>query len=340
MTKLRRLPPRPKHLLIRGENKYMFNLTGDIVIYLISACAAAAVGVTFMLIYLHYRKNNDDAVYSKQLEDLLSDDNDVNIKNTSSISYKWNKYWGGIAKESGLSRYSDTTSNAGRDAVILTIVSTVLISALFQNIIAGAAISLALLFGASTALRTMSNKKVELLNNQLPGFLFALKANVVSGETLEKSFLKISNVMPQPLCDDLNIVTNRILANATFKEALEELSEKTTSNDLRFLCSCMIQASGEGISLETQINTIQEVIEEKQRVSREITKGLKSATPSIWVSSVAIPGSFIAAYLLDVQAREFWFNGIFSWILLIVVGVLWGLSIYGTKKMADGIRNL
>lgn len=318
----------------------MLNLTGNAVIYIISGLAAAALGVTLMLLYLNYRKSNDDEVYSKQLEDLLSDESEIDLKNTRSITYRWNKYWNGIAKESGLARYSDPESNAGRDAVILTIVSTVLISALFQNILAGAVISLALLFAASTGLRTISNKKVELLNNQLPGFLFALKANVVSGETLEKSFLKITNVMPQPLRDDLSIVSNRILANATFQEALEELSEKTSSNDLKFLCSCMIQASGEGVSLETQINTIQEVIEEKQRVSREITKGLKSATPSIWVSSVAIPGSFIAAYLMDANAREFWFNGIFSWILLGVVAILWALSIYGTKKMADGIRNL
>jgi Flp pilus assembly protein TadB len=310
----------------------------DLFLYLIAGGFTAVVGIIIAYAYFAIKKSGSS--FDEQLIILTEDDNDPNAVPKPSISARWNRYWSEIAKESGIGHYHEADNNAGRDIVFLGIAAAVALSIAFGNVIAGAVVSVGMVFLASTVMKQMSNKKAEQINNQLPGFLFALKANVQASETPEKAILKVIDSMPSPLYDDIVIVKKRLLANSTFKEALQELSYKTASRDLKFLCACMVQASSSGANLEDQISTIQKILDARREVSNELTKAVKSVSPSIWVASIVIPGTFIATYFMDPSSQKFWFIEPFSWVALAGVAILWGAGIWLSMRMVNNIKNI
>jgi Flp pilus assembly protein TadB len=309
-------------------------------LYLIAGGFTLLIGIVAFVAYFSIRKNSTKLAYDQQLEDLLTDENDPNFEEKPTIAEKWNKYWATIAKESGMARYQDVENTAGRDVVIAAIISGVISGVLIKNGFAGLVVGLVLIVLASGIMKNLSGRKAEAINAQLPGFLFALKANVQANETIDKAILKVIDGMPSPLFDELVVVKHRLLANSSFKEALEELSRKTASRDLKFLCSCMIQASSAGANIEAQITTIQKVLKARSEVSDALNKAIKSVSPSIWIASVVIPGVFVITYLTDPNSREFWFVVPFSWIALAAVGALWGLGIWMSKRLVDSIKNI
>lgn len=309
-------------------------------LYLIAGGFTLLIGIVALVAYFSIRKNSTKLAYDQQLEDLLTDENDPNFEEKPTLAEKWNIYWATIAKESGMSRYQDVDNTAGRDVVIAAIVSGAISGVLIKNALAGLVVGLVLIVVASGIMKNLSGRKAESINAQLPGFLFALKANVQANETIDKAILKVIDGMPSPLFDELVVVKHRLLANSSFKEALEELSRKTASRDLKFLCSCMIQASSAGANIEAQITTIQKVLKARSEVSDALNKAIKSVQPSIWIASVVIPGVFVVTYLADPNSRAFWFVVPFSWIALGAVGALWGLGIWMSKRLVDSIKNI
>lgn len=313
---------------------------GDFILYLISGGFTLLIGIVILMGYMSYRKNSSKVAYEEQLEDLLTDENDPDYSPTITLGMRWNSYWAKLAKDSGMLRYRDLENNAGRDIAVLAVTAGIALSVIFKNPLAGMGSVAALVFLASMILRTLSNRKEEAINMQLPGFLFAFKANVQGNATPERAILKVIDSMPSPLYEEIVLIKHRLAANATFKDALEELSYRTSSRDLRFLCSCMIQAAGAGANLEGQIDTIQKVLEERQKVTDEITKAVKSTTPTIVVASMAIPLLFIGAYLIDPNAKAYWFIDPMSWAFLVAVVAFWLGGIFLSKKQADKIKKL
>lgn len=318
----------------------MPNLNGGLFLYLIAGGFTAIIGIVAFVAYFSIRKNSTKLAYDKQLEDLLTDENDPDFEVKPTIPERWNKYWATISKESGMLRYSGTENTAGRDIIVVALIAGIISGVFIKNAAAGALVSVVLVLMASGIMKNLAGKKAEAINAQLPGFLFALKANVQANETTEKAILKVIDGMPSPLYDEIVLVKHRLLANSSFPEALRELSEKTASRDLKFLCSCMIQASGAGANLEAQITTIQKVLKARSEVSDALNKAVKSVQPSMWIASIVIPGTFAVTYMMDPNSREFWFINTISWIALAAVGILWGAGIWLSKKLVDSIKNI
>jgi tight adherence protein B len=311
----------------------------DLMIYLIAGGITAIIAFVVILAVLSIRGNSSKVTYDEQLRDLLSDDQEAFQTKITPIT-RWNNYWGKLFKEAGFARYDTENSTAGRDVLLIGFILATVVAVIFQNFIVGPIIA-AVLIGVTAALmRFRSARKADDVNDQLPGFLFALSANIQAGETPERAMLKVVDNMPSPLYDDLILVKNRILANSTFKDALQELSQKTASRDLKFLCACMIQAQASGTNLEDQIKTIQKVLEARRKLSDELNKAVRSAMPAIWVSSVVIPVAFLFTYFADPAAQAFWFVDPISWIAIGAVVVLYAVGVFLSKKLIDSIRNL
>lgn len=307
--------------------------------FLISGGVALLVGMIATIGVFAIQKNNKNSAYDRQLAELMSSDiNDDRPKRN--LITRWNTYWGEIFRGMGWAKYSDPNNSAGRDVLLIGGFAALLTGLFLQNFIAGFAIGGIVIYIMSVFFKSKNNKDGDKLNAQLPGFLFALKANVQANETPERAVLKVVDNMPSPLYEDLLIVKNRILANSSFKDALEELSHKTASRDLKFLCACMIQASGTGTNLENQITVIQKVLEDRRKVSDELSKAVRSATPAIWVASVVLPAVFLATLFMDPSAKDFWFVDPLSYAALALVLLLYGGGVFLSKRMVDGIKNL
>lgn len=306
--------------------------------YLLSGGLAILITLLGVLIYFAVKKSSSKMNYDEQLEALMDeDDEDDEEKSGSSIADRWNRYWGSLLHDSGMARYKGDYSGAGRDVLFALTIIAVLTTILLQNPLIGIGLAILLGVGASFLSRSVANKKAENINLQLPGFLFALKANIQASETNERAMSKVITNMPSPLYEDLEVVKNKLDASATFHEALDALVEKTSSKDLRFLAVCMIQAITSGANLETQLDSIQRVLEQRRDIADEINRAVKSAQPAMWLATVLIPGLFLFSY--D-SARSFWFVEPISWFALIAVIGLYIGGMFMVKKQIDKIKNL
>jgi len=278
--------------------------------------------------------------YEQQLKDLLEDDILSENEKPDGFIDRWSYFWGNLFDQMGWARYEEDPKKAGKDMAIGAGIVAVLGSVLTQNIFVGPLLAVVLMFALGLVCKNIVSKKSDAISDQLPGFLFALKANIQANETPERAILKVIDAMPSPLYDDLLIVRGHILSNSTFKEALLDLKLQTANRDLKFLAACMIQATSSGANLEPQIVTIQKVLDARREITDEINKAARQASPAIWASSIAIPGAFIAIFFSDPTASGFWFVNPISWALLGVIGGLWALGVWLSRNMVQKIRNM
>lgn len=313
----------------------------DLQLILISAGFSLVLGfVLFMWVRAMKTKKNMD--FEQQLKEILAEEVDPNADpSPKNIIEKWMAMWARLFREMGWARYDDEDSNqAGLDVIIGWVVVAVLTSVLVGNIFIGPVLASVLVAAILMVLKNTASKKADAISDQLPGFLFALKANIQANETPERAILKVVDAMPSPLYEDLLVVRSHILANSTFKEALLDLKAKTANRDLKFLAACMIQATSSGANIEGQISTIQNVLDARREVSDEINQAARAASPAIWASSIAIPGAFIAIFFGDPNAAGFWFVNPISWALLAVICGLWAAGVYFSRRMVTQIRNM
>lgn len=309
--------------------------------FIVATVATVLVILLLIVVRLIIKRATQTVDFDAQLQELIQDDDESEKpKTTLTIFDKWNRYWSNLVKEAGLARYVGKSERAGRDVFILMVIAAVILSLVIRNAVLGIGIAIVIPFAFSFIIRQQINKKATALNLQLPGFIFALKAQIQASETNERAMLKVVDTMPSPLYEDLRVVKNKLNASSSFKSALEELSVKTSSKDLKFLAACMIQATTSGANLENQLDSIQKVLEARRKVDDEINQAVQSAMPAMWIASLAIPGVFLASVLLDSGAREFWLTQPIAWVVLAVVAALYGISMFLVRNQVEKIKNI
>lgn len=307
---------------------------------IISAAVSILIVLTIAAVYFRSQQNNSKYIYDDQLNELLDYNSEEEGSTQVTLLTRWNRYWANLFSDLGMKGYNESEATAGRNVALAILLIFGGLYLFFKSLPVALVVTLISTYAVNMGLRSRAAKKTDEISAQLPGFLFALKANIQAQETPERAILKVVDSMPSPLHEDLLIVKQKLLANATFKEALSDLSTRTTSRDLKFLCACMTQAAGSGSSIEPQITAIQKALEERRRVSDEINKAVRSARPSMIMASVTIPGFFVYAMMTDPNAREFWFVTPLSYAILTGVVGLYVLGMWLVKKMVDDIRNL
>lgn len=313
--------------------------------YIIALSFTALVVLLGVLIYLLFKKQQDKQLpHIQQLLELLEEnDSSESVSATTSnvnIFNKWNYYWARLVENAGIGRYAENASQSGRDMAVFFVVSGLIVGLLFKQPLLALFIPVILCISTASFLQMLHNKQAESLSKQLPGLLFAVKSNLQSGDTNERALMKVVDSMPEPLYSDLVVAKNVLNANGTFKEALQTLSYHTSSKDLQFLCSCMIQASEAGSNMSNQIDAIQEVLKARQQVNYTIAKAVKAVTPAVLISTFAIPSVFIASLLIDSSAKKFWFVDPLSYVALALVVFLYVAGIWLSKKQVNKIKNM
>lgn len=307
--------------------------------YIIAFLAVMVIGLVAMIFYVFIKQSSSKKDYTQQLNELIEDEEET-IKVDDSLISKWNLYWQKILFESGIKRYDSTGKTAGMDMILLAIVCFFVALLVSRNFFVAAIVPCGVLYGISFAMGTTAEKKTKKIDDQLPGLLFAIKSNLQSGQTSETALLSVIPTMPSPLLEDLSVARNTILANGTFKEALERLSENTASRDLKFLCACMIQASLSGTTMVTQVDNIQKVLEERRKVSSEIDVAVKSVAPALWLAGMIIPALFVVTFFIDSNAKDFWFTGFISWASFFAVLGFYIGGLILVKNQVGKVKNI
>lgn len=306
---------------------------------LVALLGTFLVGLIGYLVYMALSpvEEND---YIDQLKEIV-DDGSADHKKKEGIAGKWNNYWGKLLGESEIERYAlDDKEKAGREVIMLFVGIFFVSMLLLRNPVLPLAIVAVAWYVIVFYVRSASVKRTRAIEDQLSGLLFSVKSNLQAGDTNEKALMGVVDAMPNPLKEELTIGRNILLASGTFKEALEAMSAGTSSNDLKFLCSCMIQAASSGASMTMQIDNIQKVLEERRRVSSEIDKAVKSVAPAMWLAGLVIPIMFVVSYFIDGAAQDFWFSTLMGWAGFGTVIALYVAGLIITKNQVDKVRNI
>lgn len=306
--------------------------------FILAGLGVLLIGLVGYLIYSGF-KPVEERDYTEQLDELLGDDDDFNKQ--ENLIQKWNNYWGKLLGESEIDRYSlNDKATAGREMVMLFVGIFFVSMLLLRNPILPIFIIAVVWYVLVFYVRSTAVRKTKAIDDQLTGLLFSVKSNLQAGDTNEKALMGVVDAMPSPLREELIVGRNILLSSGTFKEALEALSASTTSKDLRFLCSCMIQAANSGASMTQQIDNIQKVLESRRKVTAEIDQAVKSVSPAMWLAGLIIPVMFVVSYFIDGAAQDFWFSTLMGWAGFFGVIVLYVVGLIMVKHQVDKVRNI
>lgn len=318
---------------------------------ILAVAAAVAIGVIAALVVIMVFRNSqakNPEVKSREIMDAILTnseeydgemDSEENDAPRRSPFDRWNRTWGKNLNQVS-SAFTEDDPKAGFTVIAIFVAITAAVTFFFQNVIAGAMIGAIVVFSLYVLLKNRASKRDDVIRQQLTGFLYALKSNISANETPERALMKVVDEMAEPLHSELVVAKNQILSNVGFSEAMAHMREETTSEDLRFLCSCMIQASSTGTSLEGQIDTILDSVEKKRRSTEEIAQATKSSNMSMYASAIILPAGFIGVYILDDTAKDYWFVDPTSWIALAVAAAIFFVGIRQARKFVGKVKEL
>lgn len=323
----------------------MFDFTREVVLgWSIAIGLAVIAGLLVWKLFDFARKKNRNLIYERQLAELIEgevfEDELLEADKGRNIVEKWNIYWGKLGRLTRYSRYAKRRSPAGRDVVLAFIAAFAVVSVLTRNIILGLVFSVAGLFVLSQLSNFKKNKKERQIRAQLPGFLFALRANIQANQTPVRAILKIVDNMPNPLKADLMIAKRKILSNMSLEDALKDMADQTISDELKFLAACIIQASQNGANIESQLTVIQNVLDQRRDAEDALNRAVHSVTPTIVAATAVIPVAFLGIYLISEESRKFWFNTLASWLAFFMIIFLYVLGMVLSRRSVNKIKNL
>lgn len=328
----------------------MFLTLNTILLVALSIIVSLLTGLFLYLVYnTFFKKESKEEIYRKEIEAILEDDEieyyaRTTSKEKSSVFERWNTFWGESLKNKFPDRYieddSGKSKNAGIEILVAMAIVSLLAFLLTRNAFASIGIAIGLTAILGFVLKYESKKKANKIGDQIVGFLYALKANIQAQESPESALIKVVDNVPSPLGDELMSVKHQILSNTPFKTALKDLKSRTQSEDLKSLCSYMIQSSLSGASIETQIDTIIETVKKKKEITDKIKEETRSSESQKYISAIIIPLMFIVVYVLEDSAREFWFVNPISWPILFVIIALCAIAFHFTNKKIETVKVL
>ena len=311
--------------------------------YAMTFVVMVTICVIAWLSWVLYKRYRERAQEQQTVESLLSQEMEFqHVDAKVTLRTRWDKFWGEAMKSAGVARYQedDQKAKAGRHVLIAGVVIGVVMFFISKNIVLALVTPVMLLFVLAVVTRTKGNNQSGRIDALLPGFLSALKSQLNASTTPERALMRVSETMPSPLYEDLQIAHRRLEANDTFREALEELSRKTSSRQLQFMCACLIQSSLSGTNVTGQIERIQEVLVSYQKSKDETTRAVKSSRPVVMVATLALPVLFIFSYVSSPESPNFWFKDPISWAAIGIALVLYGIGLFRVKREADKVKNL
>lgn len=181
------------------------------------------------------------------------------------------------------------------------------------------------------------NKKKNLMNEQIPAFISTFKANIQANQHAQNAMINAINNTASPLYDEL-ARPKAIMEAGDFRPGIISLRMNTENETLRQLASCIELASASGSNIEEQIEIIEEIIQDKQRIERKKKLGVNENKPLFFVAAAFVPISFFGSYFLSDMHKNYWFSTTTSYLILIGIIILMALSSWATWKIIQKVE--
>ena len=297
------------------------------------ATAIFVLLMSFIFIYLiriTFKEKAEEERFDKQLKHTLNPIEEQ-IEEESFITKKLkilpqNMIRAGVASE------VETVASLQKKLLLMMTVlftGTVMFSG---NVIAGFVPVLFSYIGLTGICLFKNNRFRNLMDEQIPAFVATFKANIQANQHSQNAMIRAIDNTASPLHDEL-VYSKAIMEAGDFKAGIIALRQSTDNETLRQMASCIELASSSGSNIESQIEIIEEIIEDKQAIERKKKLGINENKPLFLVSALFVPVSFIGSYVLSEMHRDYWFKSTGSWVVLIGVLIAMVLASYATWKV-------
>ncbi|NBQ88085.1 MAG: pilus assembly protein TadB [Betaproteobacteria bacterium] len=167
------------------------------------------------------------------------------------------------------------------------------------------------------------------LEQQLPDALDMMARSMQAGHSFNSALLLVGSESPQPVAGEFRQVFDEINHGVSAVQALQALTERMPSADLRFFSVAVLIQSDSGGNLAHILATIAALIRERQRLQARVRVLAAEGRLSAWILTL-LP--FVMGVLLTAFNRDFiaalWSDPLGTQIvalagLLMAVGVVW-----------------
>lgn len=294
-----------------------------------------------------------DEEFSKTLKDITTSEVENPDEDSDVPSPKtWTGYWYKLAVEGGyVPPTTSTTDENGVEKLKTNYSSPSLRAAglaLFgfligffvypQQLGAGLAFVVGALVLNRIFLVSKAHKRKKLMEKQLPNLINSMRASLQVNLTSTEAFLSQADETPSPLGDELKLVKRDYILSGSIDDALTNFTNRVASREIKFLVSSIKIALASGSDLDPQLKIIQEIIEQRTRISNALASAVASVQPSIWVSGIAIPAGFLYSFFGNPDNQAFWVTPI-GLVALGVIAVLYVAGMFIARMMVKKVEN-
>lgn len=287
------------------------------------------------LIKVVLRKKGKDRKFDKQLQFTLDPELDQEEKE-SFLSRKLKSLPNSMIK-AGFVEQTRSVEDLQRKMLLIGALIFTITLFFSRNLVAGF-IPVFLVYGGVKILAVFKiGKTKNLMEEQIPGFVSTFKANIQANQHAQNAMIRAIDNTASPLYDEL-AYAKAIMEAGDFKPGIIALRKSTDNETLRQMASCIELASASGSNIEEQIEIIEEIIEDKQKIERKKRLGVNENKPLFIIAALFVPISFIGSYFMSEMYREFWFNSLLSWAIIIGIIIAMTISTYATWKIIQKIE--
>lgn len=181
------------------------------------------------------------------------------------------------------------------------------------------------------------SKTKNLMNEQIPAFVATFKANIQANQHAQNAMIRAIDGTASPLYDEL-AYSKAIMEAGDFRPGIIALRKSTENETLRQMASCIELASASGSNIENQIDIIESIIQDKQKIERKKALGVNENKPLFIVAALFVPIAFAGSYFMSDIHRDFWFKSLLSWGVIVFVLCTMALSCFLTWKVIQKIE--
>jgi Flp pilus assembly protein TadB len=307
---------------------------------LLAILAALMAGMTIfflMLAFGKFNKQNNQSESDASFENIIRSEiavseSDANLppRNT------WAGYWAHLYVESGrVIQNVNLPSYWATFAGVLGFFFGVLVFP--RNIIGGVGLAVAAIFGLRYFFQFQANRRVSKIETQLPNLLSAIRANLQANMTPEKAVLNLADQFDGPIGEELRILRNEVSVNIPLDDALQNMSDRVKSPELKFLVSSVKLAVARGVDLDPQIEVIQRIVIQRGDIAGKLRIAIAQVTPTMIISVALIPLGLLWSLSSSEENAAYW-SSFFGIVTLGVVGLLYGTGIFLTQRQIAKVK--
>lgn len=169
---------------------------------------------------------------------------------------------------------SDMFFFVGRDQVIVLTFALAAIGGATGVLVGGPVVTVVLtvfgLFSPTLLVRFYRTRRIKLFERQLVDALVGMASAFRAGMTLYQAMEEVARTSPAPLSQEFALTVREIRLGTNTEEALESLSARVGSDDLRLVVTSANIARGFGGNMAEMFDTISGTIRERFRIEGRI----------------------------------------------------------------------